>query len=156
MKCVPKVSHKATFMLDNRGVNDIIQERKKTMCHSWEELSFAPWVTHGVRKMPKSMHNTRPYIENYVICLKRIFLYTIPMNLIYISSGVTRGTSCSYFTSNIKIPIYTGKIPLYREKKYVLCLRCKSLYIQHGIGYESHLHLLRGHQRYPVITSHLT
>jgi len=116
MKCVPKVSHKATFMLDNRGVNDIIQEEKKTMCHSWEELSFAPWVTHGVHKMPKSMHNTRPYIENYVICLKRIFLYTIPMNLIYISSGVTRGTPCSYFTSNVKIPIYTGKIPLYREK----------------------------------------
>ena len=74
------------------------------MCHSWEELSFAPWVTHGVRKMPKSMHNTRPYIENYVICLKRIFLYTIPMNLIYISSGVTRGTPCSYFTSNVKVP----------------------------------------------------
>ena len=40
------------------------------MCHSWEKImSFAPWVTHGVNlcaiiahKMPKSMHNMRPYI----------------------------------------------------------------------------------------------
>ena len=40
------------------------------MSHSWERItSFAPWVTHGVelrafiaRKMPRSMHNMRPYI----------------------------------------------------------------------------------------------
>ena len=40
------------------------------MSHSWERItSFAPWVTHGVElrafiacKMPRSMHNMRPYI----------------------------------------------------------------------------------------------
>ena len=40
------------------------------MSHLWERItSFAPWVTHGVelrafiaRKMPRSMHNMRPYI----------------------------------------------------------------------------------------------
>ena len=40
------------------------------MSHAWERItSFAPWVTHGVelrafiaRKMPRSMHNMRPYI----------------------------------------------------------------------------------------------
>ena len=52
------------------------------MCHSWERItSFAPWVTQGLelhsfiaRKMPRSMHNMRPYIGNYVNCLKRIIL----------------------------------------------------------------------------------
>ena len=83
------------------------------MNHSWKELRlFAPWVTHGVelrafiaRKMPRSMHNMRPYIGKE---LRQLAQEDIPVTYKIIgyeshldSSGVTRGAPCSYFTSNL-------------------------------------------------------
>ena len=41
-------------------------------CHSWERITLCAF---NVCKMPKSMHNMRPYIgKDYVFCLKQVFL----------------------------------------------------------------------------------
>ena len=82
-------------------------------------MSFAPWVTHGVelrafiaRKMPRSMHNMRPYIGKELHHFRQKDIHP---------SGVTRGAPCSYFTSNVKIPHTYRQDTLAKGK--VLCLR---------------------------------
>ena len=82
---------------------------KNSMCHSWERITpFAAWVTHGVelrafiaRKMPKSMHNTRPYIGKELRQLpQKDISLNYKMNLIFIPSGVTKGAPYPVLTSH--------------------------------------------------------